>query len=177
MKEQEKKRITFKSWILYGMLLSVAIVFGYVEAVVSPTIIVPGIKIGLPNIVTLLLLFTEKRIWPAFTVGLLRTIIISALFGNLAMIMYSAGGFVISFYGMLLFYKLLHLRMLFVSIAGGILHNTTQLCIAVLVLSSKALFVELPVLFAAGVIAGGLTGIVGIILSKNFKTLYIRFNE
>ena len=172
MKDKNKSLHSTKSLMLTASLLTIAIVLGYIEAILFPSLPIPGIKVGLPSIITILLLYTEKRPIKAFVIGLLRCIIIALLFANFAMLLYSVSGFILSFGIMLFAKKVLRFRIWICSVAGGIFHNIAQLLVAYFVLRSDALYYYFPWLFLAGTIAGIFTGFLGNLLMKQFHRLY-----
>lgn len=156
---------------LYGMLLALSIVLGYVESMIPIPLGIPGVKLGIPNIVTVIALYSIGAL-PAFLITLLRILLISASFGNGVTFLYSLSGFLLSFSGMLFLKKIGGFSRVSVSIAGGVLHNIGQIFSAVLLLRSSALFSYLPVLLLAGVLSGGVIGLLaGIVTERLGKNL------
>lgn len=152
---------------LYGMLLALSMVLSYVEAMIPVNIGIPGVKLGLPNIVTVLGLFTAGTI-PTLLIGVLRILLVSFLFGNTMTLMYSFSGFFLSIFVMLLLKKI-GISHVVLSIAGGCAHNTGQLLAAAWLLHSSQLAFYYPVLFAAGIAAGFAIGILSGILLKRLS--------
>ena len=111
---------------LYGMLLALSIVLGYVESMIPIPLGIPGVKLGIPNIVTVIALYSIGAL-PAFLITLLRILLISASFGNGVTFLYSLSGFLLSFSGMLFLKKIGGFSRVSVSIAGGVLHNIGQI--------------------------------------------------
>lgn len=157
--DAKTKKLTF-----YGMALALALVLSYVESVIPINIGIPGAKLGLPNIITLMLIYTAGAL-PAFVIGLFRIVLSGFMFGNLFAIIYSACGFVLSYLCMLLLKKCGSFGMLGISCAGGVMHNAGQIMVAVLI-TNMAVLSYLPVLIGAGIAAGILIGILGGIMTK-----------
>ncbi|MDO4961747.1 MAG: Gx transporter family protein [Eubacteriales bacterium] len=148
-----------KKLVFLALCLSMALVLSYVEAIIPMNLGVPGAKLGLPNIMTLLLIYTVGPA-EALAVSLMRIVLSGFLFGNLFAILYSGAGFLLSFAAMLLLKKTGIFGMTGVSVVGGIMHNIGQILIAA-ILTNAGVFAYLPVLIAAGTIAGILIGLVG----------------
>lgn len=141
-----------------GILIALALIFSYVEALVPISVGVPGVKLGLANLVVLFGL-TFLRPGEVLAISLARILLSGFLFGNGISILYSLCGGLLSFAVMCLMLRAKGFSMTGVSIAGGVSHNIGQiLCAAFIVRSAKLLW-YLPVLIIAGVIAGFLMGI------------------
>lgn len=149
-----------------GMFTALALVLGWLESLVPLSFAVPGIKIGLANVVTLLVLyrFGAKE---AFTVACLRIILSTLLFGKLSLFLYSLSGVVLSLTGMIILKKTDKFSTVVISIVGGVLHNAGQLVMAVILIQNTVVFYYFPILAAAGVIAGALVGILGAVLNNH----------
>lgn len=147
------KRIT-----LYGMLIALAMILSFVESLIPITLGVPGIKLGLANLVVIVALLTlgEKE---AFVISFMRMILVSFTFGNMSTLMYSVAGGVLSFLAMLIIKRTGKFSGLSISIVGGIMHNVGQIMMAFLIVKTRGVFAYLPFLLLAGSIAGTLIGI------------------
>ncbi len=155
-----------KTIALLGACTAVALVLAYVEAILPPLFpSVPGIKMGLPNI---LLVFLLYRRGPAFAsvVSLLRILLVSLLFGNAMMLLYSLAGGALSMLLMFLLSRLKWFSTVGVSVAGGVAHNIGQVLMAMLLLETPQLGYYLAVLTATGTAAGILVGLAGALLIK-----------
>ena len=141
------------------MLLALAMILSYVEAMIPINIGVPGVKLGLPNIVTVIGLYTLGAV-PTLIISILRILLVSFMFGNTMTLAYSLSGFALSFLTMTALIKIGGFQRTVVSITGGVMHNVGQLLAAILLLHSEALLFYLPVLMVAGVVAGALIGLV-----------------
>jgi len=149
-----------------GMLLGLAVLFGYVEALIPIPVPVPGIKLGLANIVVaaILYIFSWKE---AVFITALRVVIIGFLFGNMFSILYGLSGALLSLLGMSLLKRTGKFGIIGVSALGGVLHNVGQVIMAVIAVIGFPWRWYLPVLMLAGLAAGILIGIAdGIILPR-----------
>ena len=143
----------------YGLLAAIALIFGYVEAVVPLPVAVPGIKLGLGNIVVLFTLAGFGAA-PGACVALVKVVVSALLFGNPSLLMYSAGGAALSFAAM---WEALHccrLSIVGVSMVGGVFHMLGQLAVVAFTFSPYVALLYLPVLVVAGLVTGLLTGYV-----------------
>lgn len=141
-----------------GMFLAMALICSYVESLIPFPFGVPGMKLGLANFVTVMLLYTK---WPkdAFSVSVLRILLSGFLFGNPFSILYSLSGGCLSFFVMFFVKSTGKFRIVPVSVAGGMSHNVGQLLLACAVVENYHLFYYAPVLLTAGFVTGALIGI------------------
>ena len=154
-----------------GMLVAAAFVLGYVESLLPIYFGIPGIKLGLSNIVVLLCLY-EGTAKEAFGIALVRIVLTGLTFGNFSTMAYSLAGGIFSFLVMFLLKKSNVFSVYGVSIAGGVSHNIGQIAVAVLVLQTGLLMYYLPFLLVAGCVAGACIGFVGGILVKRLHGLF-----
>lgn len=154
------------------MLLALSMVLSYVEAMLPISLGVPGVKLGLPNIITVIGLYT-LGVMPTLLVSLLRIILVAMSFGNAMTIAYSLAGFFLSFSSMLLL-KRLSLSRTAVSIGGGVMHNLGQLLTAMLLLHSPQLMLYFPVLLAAGIAAGAAIGLLAGLMTDRLRSFIHR---
>ena len=157
-----------------GLCTALAMVFAYVEAVLPPIITaVPGIKMGLPNIVIIFLLYRYG--WKqAALVSLVRLVVVAMLFGSAMTFLYSLAGAVLSLLGMMLLKRLGWLSVVGVSVAGGVLHNVGQILTAIFILQTVEIGYYLIVLAISGTLSGVLIGIVGALMIKRVPELKFR---
>lgn len=149
-----KKKVAF-----LGVFLALALIFSYIETWIPNVFGVPGIKLGLANIVIIILLFrfgTKE----AYGISVARVILAGFMFGNLASILYGLAGAMLSLTVMLLLKKTGKFKVISVSAVGGICHNVGQLIVAILVLENYRISYYLPVLLISGLVTGILIGIV-----------------
>ena len=143
----------------YGMLIALACVLGYIEALI-PLPLPVGVKLGLANLMTLVALYTVGGRGAAM-VSLVRIILVGFTFGNMGSMLYSLAGGLFSLLIMILAKKSGWFSQIGVSVLGGVFHNIGQLTVAALVTETGGVFVYLPFLLVGGVIAGVLIGILG----------------
>lgn len=143
----ETKRIT-----RMGMLTALSLLLSYVETLLPSFFTVPGIKLGLANTAVVFALYTLS-VRDAFFISIMRVVISCVLFGNVLSLLYSFSGAAMSFIVMAVMKKL-KLSVCAVSITGGIVHNCTQLLVAMLVIGSTALEYYLPFLLVSGALTG-----------------------
>ena len=148
---------------LTGLLAALALIFSYVEVLVPINAGVPGIKLGLANLVPLIILYRLDARY-AFAANLIRVFLAGLLFSGMFAALYSLAGSVTSFIVMYLLKKTRLFSVIGVSTAGGVFHNIGQLCVAILAISGPQLIHYLPVLIISGMIAGIIVGIGAAIL-------------
>ena len=141
-----------------GLSVALALILSYVESLLPPLVAVPGVKVGLPNIVILFLLYRYG--WKeAGAVSLLRLLLSAALFTGFAAFFYGLAGAVLSLIGSALLKRTGRFSPLGVSVVGGVLHNLGQIALAALILDSGYIFSYFPVLLLSGTLAGALMGL------------------
>ena len=124
-----------KKIALLGILTGVALILSHVEAILPPLYpAIPGIKVGLPNIVIILALY-KYGFKEATVISLIRVFIVALLFGNVMTLAYSVAGAVLSILLMGLFKKLDFFSEVGVSIIGGVFHNIGQILVAIILLN------------------------------------------
>ena len=149
-----------------ALLTALSLILFILEGFLPLPLPVPGAKLGLAAIVTLIALY----LLPARDAALmltLRIVLASAFGGGLAPMIYSLAGGAASFAAMVLLKRYTQLSIVGISAAGGFLHNMAQLLVAAAVLETTALFVYAPVLGIVGILTGILIGITArVILQK-----------
>ena len=152
-----------------GLSIGLAMILSFVESQIPALVAVPGIKVGLPNLVIVFMLY-RIGFKEAATVSIIRIILVSILFGNLQTMTFSIAGAALSLIGMLLLKKLDWFSCITVSIVGGILHNVGQIIAACIWTQTAAIAYYIPVLLISGVTAGALIGFVsGLLVQKSKK--------
>lgn len=141
-----------------AMLAALAIIFGYIESLFPPFAAVPGIKLGISNIVVLFALYRLDKTSAVF-IMLIKVIVSSLLFSGINVMIYSLGGGILSVLAMSIGKKA-GFGIIGVSMLGGIFHNMGQLAAAAIMLGSTAVFYHMPVLIVSGIILGSVTGYV-----------------
>lgn len=154
-----KHKSTGRACALLGMLLALALLCSYVETLIPFNFGVPGIKLGLTNIVVILTMYLVGQ-KEALLVSVARIILAGFLFGNPFTIVYSLAGGILSFLVMVFLKNVLKLNIISISAAGGVFHNLGQLIVAALVVENMNLLYYMSILFFAGLLTGILIGIV-----------------
>ena len=165
----KKQKISAKTVALLAMMIALALVFSYVETLIPINFGIPGVKLGLANlvIVAALYLIGGKE---AFLVSVVRIFLSGFMFGNLASIMYSLAGGLLSL--AVILKKTDKLSILAVSVLGGICHNIGQLIVAILVVENLKLIFYVPVLLISGFVTGLLIGIVSRVILPAVRRAY-----
>lgn len=163
MKRQfDTRRITF-----LGLGVAVAMLLSYVEFLLPPLwSAVPGIKIGLANIIIVYIFFKSGAL-DAALVSFVRLFLSALLFGSVLTLLYSFAGAALSFCVMLLLKRLGLFSEIGVSIGGGVFHNLGQILVAIAVLRTREIGYYMIVLTFTGVIAGLFVGIAGALMIKH----------
>ena len=154
----------------FGVFVALALIFSYVETLVPVFFVVPGMKLGLANLVTVIVLYKLGG-KEAFWVLTVRVLLAGFLFGNLFSILYAMAGGALSFAVMVLAKKSGMFSVMGVSIAGGAFHNVGQLIVAVLVVETYSVTYYLPVLLVAGEVTGFLIGVLSDRMLKTLKKI------
>ncbi len=142
-----------------GVFLALALVFSYVEAMIPFAIAIPGVKLGITNIVIVLILYLQG-VRSAFVISILRVVLAGFLFGNLFSIIYSLAGAMLSLLVMVLLRQMKLFHVVSISAIGGIVHNLGQLLIAAFIVENYNIMYYFAILMIAGVITGIIIGIV-----------------
>ena len=151
-------RVDTKKLAMMGLFTALAMIFGYVEAILPISIGIPGIKLGMANIVVVFALYRLKPL-EAFWINVARIVLVSFMFGNLSMMLYSLAGGALSFVVMALLKKSGKFGIYGVSVAGGVFHNVGQLVVAMIALETMSMVYYGPVLLLSGLVTGLLIGI------------------
>ena len=161
-----------KKLTISALLVALAMILSYVEVLIPFNFGIPGIKLGLANLVVVVALYLNAR--QALMISVVRILLVSFTFGNMAALLYSITGGLLSFAVMVLCRRIKGLSTMSVSVAGGISHNIGQILVAVFVVKNLNLLFYLPVLMIAGIITGLLIGLVaGLIIPSVRKALQL----
>lgn len=161
-----------KKLTLSAVLAALAIIFGYIEGML-PSVGVPGVKLGLANLVILIALYGID-FKHAFGINVIRILVAGLLFKGPFGALYALSGGLLSICVMGLLKKTDRFSMVGVSMAGGVCHNFGQLCIAVLVMTDTKLFMMFPLLLFSGMASGILIGIVAYVFYNNMPKSIFR---
>lgn len=142
---------------LDGILVALAMIFSYMETFIPFNFGVPGIKLGLANLVVLLGLTFLPAV-DVLLISLVRIFLSSLLFGNVMSLWYSLAGGLLSFAAMYLLSRKDDVSLIGMSMTGGVLHNVGQVITAAIVVRTLQLAGYLPVLLVAGLVTGAIIG-------------------
>ena len=152
-----------------GLCTAVALILAYVEVLLPPLFTaVPGIKLGLPNIAILFVLYRYGMRYAA-AVSFVRMAVVALLFGNPMTFVYSLAGAALSLLVMSLLRRLDFLSVVGVSVAGGVFHNVGQILMAMLLLGTAELGYYLIVLAITGTLSGIFVGLCGAMAVKRIS--------
>ena len=158
---KQTKRIT-----LYGVFVALALILSFVESQIPAFFAVPGMKIGLTNIVVLFALYAEDE-RAAVIINIVRILLVALLFGNAMSMAFSLAGGILSAIVMILLKRTDKFGIIGVSSAGAVSHNIGQILVAMAVMNTHAIALYLPVLWATGIVSGILIGVIGgIVVSR-----------
>lgn len=164
-----------KRLAVLSLLTALALILSFVESQFPPIYIaVPGIKMGLPNIIIIFALY-KFSFFEALSISLIRVLITSLLFSNAQMFIYSLFGAVLSLTIMVILKKTSLFTTVGISIAGGVFHNLGQIIAAVILLDTIQLGYYMSVLLVTGSIAGVLIGLCAAILLNRTKNINMNF--
>ena len=162
------KQITFLS-----MILVFALIVSYLERLIPPILpALPGIKLGLANIVILILLYI-RGYKAALYVNVLRVLLTGLLFTGVWGAVYAMAGALLSFVLMSVCKASRQFGVVGVSVIGGVGHNFGQICVAMLVMHNTKLFYYFPVLLLSGVITGAMIGYLSGIVINRLHTIQL----
>ncbi len=151
---------------IYALLIAAALVLSYIESIIPTFFAVPGMKLGLTNIVIVVALYKMNR-KSALLINFARVILATAMFGNMASFAYSIGGAMLSLTVMILVKRLGRFSIIAVSACGGIAHNLGQIIVAMILLSTYQVGYYMIVLWFTGIVSGLFIGIIsGLIVER-----------
>lgn len=148
-----------KSKVAYfGVFTTLALIFSYVETLIPIQFGIPGVKLGLANLIIVIALYRMK-LSEAYLLSIVRVLLAGFIFGNYFSIIYSLAGGLLSLTVMALLRKKGGFSVIGVSIAGGVFHNIGQMIIASVIVETFSVMYYVPVLLIAGLVTGLLIGI------------------
>jgi heptaprenyl diphosphate synthase len=161
-----------KKMVLFAILAATAIALHFVEGLFPLPVPIPGIKLGLANIVSIVALYLFGPV-AALTILILRVLMTSFLYSGFSSLIYSLAGGLLSVLGMSCIWKLREKGFSIISagVVGGVFHNIGQIIAAAFVLRTSSVFVYSPVLIITGIITGVLTGILSNIIVSRLSTV------
>lgn len=142
-----------------ALYTTLAIIIFSVESLLPPPVPIPGIKLGLANIITLVVL-TKYSPKDTLLILLARILLSAFLFGQAMSLLYSLAGGLCSFAAMVLVQHLLQKHFIYLTaIVGALFHNFGQLLVAFLLTSVPGVLTYLPFLILSGILTGLFTGL------------------
>lgn len=154
-----------KKLTMTALLAALALIFSYIEVLIPFSPAIPGIKLGIANLVVIVALY-HMGLKYAITINVVRIFIAGLLFSGVFGIIYSLAGAILSMTVMVLLKKTGLFSVAGVSMAGGVAHNLGQILAAAFLVSNLSIFIYFPVLIFSGLISGALIGIVAYIILK-----------
>lgn len=149
-----------------GVLTALALIFSYIEFLVPLPIAIPGIKLGLANIVCLVCLYALGERY-AFLINVTRIALAALLFGSVFSALYALAGGIVSFAVMALLKRTKTFSVCGVSMTGGVFHNLAQLAVAGFLVESAQVFYYFPVLLLSGMATGIGIGILATLILRS----------
>jgi len=151
-----------------AMFACLALIFSYIEAIIPFNAGIPGVKLGIANVVTVIALY---RFGPkdAAAVSVIRIVVAGLLFNGLFGMLYSLAGAALSLIGMIALKKAGLFSVTGVSMAAGVLHNLGQLLMAAALIDDLRIFFYFPVLMFSGIAAGILVGVISVLVLKALR--------
>ena len=143
----------------YGLFAALAILMGYVEMLIPLPLLVPGMKLGLANVIIVIVLYHIDT-KSAFFISLVRVLMSGLLFQGFVGLLYSLAGALLSLAVMALLKKTGKVSITGVSVMGGVFHNVGQIIVAAAVVENIKMAYYLPFLLVTGVVTGFVIGAV-----------------
>ncbi len=154
----------------FGVFTSLALIFSYVETLIPVNFGIPGVKLGLANLIIVTGLY-KMRLSEVFLLSVVRVVLSGFIFGNYFSILYSLAGGILSLTVMALLKKAGGFSVIGISIAGGTFHNIGQLVVAMLVVETFSVIYYVPVLLLAGTLTGLVIGVTANELMKRLTAV------
>ena len=161
-----------KRLALSAILAAMAMILSYIEALIPVPVPVPGIKLGLANLIVIIAIY-KLGFRYAFVINCVRIFTAGLLFTGVFGVIYSMAGGIMSIIIMYVLYKTGLFSMVGISMAGGVAHNFGQLATACIIMSNIRLMSYFSVLLFAGMISGVLIGIVAYMVMGKLPQLKI----
>ncbi|MBR3756011.1 MAG: Gx transporter family protein [Firmicutes bacterium] len=148
-----------------AMFACLALIFSYIEAIIPFNAGIPGVKLGIANLVVIIALYNMGPRY-AFTINCIRILVAGLLFNGAFGAVYSLAGGMLSFLVMWVLKKTNLFSMVGVSMAGGVAHNMGQLLVASAIVSNLKMFLYFPVLMFSGLASGIMIGVVACVIDS-----------
>ena len=148
-----------KKIVLLGLLSAIALTIFMVEAQIPALVPIPGVKLGLSNIVTVFTVFLLGS-WEGVAVLCVRVFLGAIFAGNFSTILYSAAGGFCAIAVTILLKKILTRKQLWVAGSlGAVAHSVGQMAAAIAIARTPGLIVYLPIMVICSIITGLFTGL------------------
>ena len=165
--------IDLKTKVAYfGVFTALALIFSYVETLIPIHLGIPGVKLGLANLIIVITLY-KMGVKEAYILSVVRVVLAGFIFGNMFSILYSMAGGLLSLTVMIFLKKTDKFSVMGISMAGGVFHNVGQLIMASFVLESLSITYYLPVLLISGVLTGFFIGFIANEMLKRLVNMSI----
>lgn len=156
----------------FGVFTALTLIFSYVETLIPIHLGIPGVKLGLANLIIVITLY-KMGVKEAYILSVVRVVLAGFIFGNMFSILYSMAGGLLSLTVMIFLKKTDEFSIMGISMAGGVFHNIGQLIMAAIVLESLSITYYLPVLLISGVLTGFLIGFIANEMLKRLVNMSI----
>ncbi|NLK75128.1 MAG: Gx transporter family protein [Clostridiales bacterium] len=157
-----------KKIAIFSILVALAFILSYIEVSIPNPFPIPGIKLGLANLVVITAFYTLGN-REALIISLVRIVLVGFTFGNMSMMIYSMAGGLLSWLIMFICKKFNIFSIVGISVVGGLAHNIGQVAVAVIMVENMNIIYILPILLISGVAAGTIIGILGGIMVKRLQ--------
>ena len=158
----------YKKTAFLGLFACLALICSYIEALIPLPIPIPGVKLGLANVMIVICLYIYGA-KDAIIINFIRIVLLAVLFANPYSLMYSLAGAIISMAFMYPLYKSKKFSIIGVSVAGAVGHNLAQIIMAMWVTRILKLIDYFPVLILSGIVTGVIIGIIGKLVIPKIK--------
>ncbi|MCR5182581.1 MAG: Gx transporter family protein [Clostridia bacterium] len=169
MSSQAKTDSRTRLVAISAMFAALALIFSYIEFLIPLPVPIPGIKLGLANLV-ILIAIVRMDFRHAFAINAARILLAGLLFSGVFGMIYSFAGGVLSIVVMYLLYRTGLFSLVGISMAGGVAHNLGQLLTACVLLQNTAILSYFPVLLFSGLISGIAIGFLAYIIEKRLPS-------
>lgn len=153
---------------ILGLMISLAFAFSYLESLISLSVGIPGVKLGIANLVVIITLYVlnEKD---AFAISVIRILMNGLFFSGFFSMLFSLSGGILSFLAMVIAKRTNKFSPIGVSALGGVIHNLGQIIIAVFVMNTYRIIYYFPILMFSGLITGIINGIIASIITNRLN--------
>ena len=157
---RKNNRENLEKMMLVVLIAALAIVLGIVEAMLPIKLPIPGMKLGLANIMIVIGLYLDVK--DMLFVIILKTVLTTLLLGTFSMFFYGFVGAILSYIAMITVFKLgkNQVSLIGVSMIGGVMHNIGQIIVAMILIQTKAIAYYMMLLLPLGLVTGVAVGIV-----------------